>query len=144
MQILKIKTERRMIGDFGEKYAAKLLRKKGYRIVKRGYVAAGHEIDIVAQNRESVIFVEVKTRTVGKEDPRSPRPASAVTPDKQRGIITAAKYYMAGCGRGKSVRLDVIEVYLNREGKRPKVERAVHMEGAFNYNTAHPKGWRKD
>lgn len=144
MEILKIKTENRRIGDFGEKQALRYLRRAGYKIVKRGYVAAGHEIDLIAENRSAVVFVEVKTRSVGKEDPRTPRPASAVTPEKQRSIIAAAKYYLAGMKEPKPTRLDVIEVYVTSAGKRLRRQSINHIENAFNYNTAHPTRFRKD
>ena len=95
MKILSIGTERRRIGNIGERAAARYLRKKGFRTVERNYVAFDHEIDIIAESRELIIFVEVKTVTVGKEDPRKPRPASAVNAEKQRSIISAAKCYLA-------------------------------------------------
>ena len=67
MEILKIKTERRLLGNFGEKAARKLLKKEGYRIVKKNYVALGHEIDLIVKNKEYLVFVEVKTRSFGAD-----------------------------------------------------------------------------
>ena len=134
MKILSIRTEKRKIGDIGERAAAKYLKKKGFRTVERNYVAFNHEIDIIAESRELIIFVEVKTVTVGKEDARKPRPASAVNAEKQRSIISAAKCYLASVGFKKPCRMDVVEVYL-KEGSR-RVERIEHLEYAFNANTA--------
>ena len=55
MRILDILTPKRRIGNFGEREAVRLLRKKGYKILKRNYTALGAEIDIIAQkNRVSV------------------------------------------------------------------------------------------
>ena len=140
MQILKVKTDKRILGDFGESVAVRHLRRKGYRIKRRNFVAESNEIDIIAENSNTVIFVEVKTRSIGDENPREPRPASAVTPKKQRGIISAARCYL-GCFRPeKRVRFDIIEVYT--EEIRPCKWRAVeikHLEGAFDANTARPR-----
>ena len=80
-----------------------------------------------------MVFVEVKTRTLGAENPREMRPASAVTPEKQRKIISAAKYYLGTHKSGKQVRLDIVEVYLDAVGKKNRI---VHIENAFNRNTA--------
>lgn len=133
MNILKVLTERRKIGNIGERAAASYLRKKGYRILKKNYAPLDNEIDIIAENREFTAFIEVKTRTEGMENPSEPRPASAVTPKKQRGIINTAKYFLGTHRSGLKARLDIIEVYLD---KRKRVQRILHLEGAFNLNTA--------
>ena len=125
MNILKVLTARREIGNIGERAAASFLKKKGYRILKKNYAPLDNEIDIIAENREYTIFVEVKTRTEGAENPSEPRPASAVTPKKQRGIISAAKYFLGTKGSGKKARLDIIEVYLD---KRKKVQRMLSLK----------------
>ena len=130
MEILKVKTEKRKLGNLGEKLARRQLKKEGYKILKKNYVAEGAEIDIIAKKRDTVVFVEVKTRSF-KEGAVS-SPASAVTPEKQRKIIKAAKSYAAFCARDCILRLDVIEVII--DGKRKK--EINHIENAFNYNTS--------
>ena len=134
MNILKVLTERRKTGNVGEDAAAKFLRKHGYRILERNFAELGAEIDIIAKNREYYVFVEVKTRTLGHQSPKEPRPASSVTPEKQRKIITVAKWYLGTVPKGRRIRFDVIEVYLN---EKKEVQRIMHLENAFNYNTAH-------
>lgn len=136
MKILEVLTGKRKTGNKGEKIAVKELKKSGYKIISRNYVANNSEIDIIAENKSTVIFVEVKTRTLGYDNRREPRPASSVTPEKQRKIISAAKYYLGGKSNDKRVRLDVIEVYLNKDGTKNKV---VHIENAFNANTAYER-----
>lgn len=136
MKILELLTPKRLEGNKGEAIAARHIKKEGYKILAKNYVALNHEIDIIAENRDTVIFVEVKTRTVGKENPNEPRPASAVTPEKQRKIISAAKYYIGEARLKKRVRLDIVEVYITKEGKKHKV---VHIENAFNSNTAYTR-----
>ncbi len=134
MKILKVHTPERQLGDLGEKLAASYLKDKGYKILERNYVAFENEIDIIAENKDTLAFVEVKTRNITALSPIEPRPASAVTPDKQRKIIAAAKYYLAVRDINKHVSLDVIEVYVN--GEKNKI---IHMENAFNINTAYSR-----
>lgn len=136
MKILEVLTSRRKTGNLGEDLAAKFLRKKKYKILSRNYVGAQTEIDIIAENKTTIAFVEVKTRTAGHENPREPRPASAVTPEKQRKIISAAKYYIGGHPSEKRVSLDIVEVYLNSDRTPNKI---LHIENAFNINTAYNK-----
>ncbi len=136
MNIPKILTEKRKIGNIGERAAAKLLRKKGYKIIKRNYASLGHEIDIIAEDKTTTVFVEVKTRTAGHESLSEPRPASAVTPEKQRGIIATAKYFLGTHQNAGHVRFDIIEVYLDNN---KKVQKQLHLESAFNYNSAHKR-----
>ena len=139
MKILEILTEKRKIGNIGEKAAARYLKKKGYKILERNFVADNHEIDIIAKKKNLIAYVEVKTRTVGKENPKESRPASSVTPKKQQGIIAAARYYY-GFNKYKLgpmlQRLDIIEVYMVNDEKKAKVKEIIHMENAFNLNTA--------
>lgn len=136
MKILEVLTGRRKIGNIGEKIAIRALKKEGYRILEKNYVAFDSEIDIICENRTTIAFVEVKTRTPGQENPREMRPASAVKPDKQRKIISAAKYYLGTHSCEKRVRLDVVEVYLNADRTKNRV---LHIENAFNRNTAYEK-----
>ena len=139
MKILEVLTRRRKIGNIGEKLAARALKKEGYKILERNYVAFDSEIDIICENKTTIAFVEVKTRTIGYDNPREPRPASAVTPDKQRKIIGAANYYLGAREHGKHASLDIVEVYLNADGKP---DRIVHIENAFNRNTANERRTR--
>ena len=129
MEILKIKTKKRRVGDFGEDAAIKLLKREKFKIIKRNYVAVNHEIDIIAENREMQIFVEVKTRIV--EGDNDIRPADAVNKEKMRAIIKAASYYTGFNPSEKKKRFDVIEVYLEEKKGKLSVLRTNHIEGAF-------------
>lgn len=135
MNILKVLTERRRIGNFGEKAAVSHLRKKGYKILAVNQVEGDCEIDVIAKNREYIVFTEVKTRRYGVENPAEPRAASAVTPEKQRKIIRAAASYLAFHKTELKVRFDIIEVYYDGNDKK-RVCEINHLEGAFNRNTA--------
>ena len=130
-----------MTGNFGEGEAAKLLKKKGYKILAKNHVEGDGEIDIIAADSEFTVFVEVKTRKYGVDNTVEPRAASSVTPEKQRRIIKAAKTYLAYNPTDKKVRFDVIEVYYGTEGAKRRVREINHLEGSFDLNTA--KGHRK-
>lgn len=140
MKILDVLTKQRKIGNKGEKIAVKALKKKGYKILERNYVAFSSEIDIIAENKTTLAFIEVKTRTEVKENSREARPASAVTPDKQRKIINAAKCYIANHSTEKRISLDVIEVYLASDGRKSNV---IHIENAFNRNSANEREYKR-
>ncbi len=136
MNILKILTPKRKLGNLGEDAACKLLKKKGFKILERNYVAFNNEIDIIAKQGDLTVFVEVKTRTLGKENPNEPRPASAVTPEKQRSIIRTAKCYISkNCIAGR-FRFDVIEVFASDDGKHIRIAEIKHLQNAFNYNSS--------
>ena len=142
MEILKIKTRNRQIGDIGEEAAVKLLKKKKFKIIKRNYVAVNHEIDIIAEDKEHQIFVEVKCREVNDNPAYAFRPAEAVNPEKQRAIIRAASYYTGFNPSEKKKRFDVIEVLVKTEGDKVTVNEINHIEGAFTKNDAYKPGSR--
>ena len=136
MDILKIKTRKRLLGDYGERQARRYLRRHGYRIIKKNFVSDSHEIDIIASNRDYLVFVEVKTRTVGYENANEPRPSSSVDAKKQRGIIKAARFYAAYNPVNKKKRFDIIEVYVNNNNGRYSLAEIKHLINTFNMNTA--------
>lgn len=134
MPILSYDSEKRRLGTKGEKLAVRYLKRHGYRISARNFTSVGAEIDIIAENKDTVAFVEVKTRSerYGERDPRriEPRPAASVTREKQKKIFAASKFYHPKAQ--KKMRFDVMEVYL-KKGEKPTV---VHLPNAFNKNTA--------
>ena len=136
MEILKVDTEKRRLGNFGERAAARFLRRAGYRIKEKNYAPFDHEVDIVCADREYIVFVEVKTRSVDAKSAIEPRPASSVTKEKQRSIITAAKQYLAYNPTDKKRRFDIIEVYVTKKNGRKRVAEIKHLINTFNLNTA--------
>ena len=136
MKILELLTPKRITGNLGERLAAKFLKRSGYKIKAQNYVAGESEIDIIAESKDTLAFIEVKTRTVGHENPREPRPSSAVTPEKQRKIISASRHYTSRNKTDKRLRMDVVEVYLNGDKTKNKI---IHIENAFNLNTAYER-----
>lgn len=120
------------IGRYGEKLAAKFLKKSKYKIIAKNSHQSHNELDIIAVNKDYIVFVEVKTRSVGENlysDYGSP--AEAVTFSKQKRLISAAKSFLSKNTKyyKKQPRMDVIEVYLNKTTKKPL--KINHIENAF-------------
>ena len=113
------------IGNIGEKYTTKFLRRKGYKIIERNMRNFYSEIDIIAENKEYIVFVEVKTRTSGQMLP----PRAAVNSTKRNKIILAAEAYLNKYPTKKAIRFDVAEVYLFADKK--KVDNINYIENAF-------------
>lgn len=112
-------------GRIGEKYTAKFLKRKGYRIRQMNMRNFISEIDIIADSKEYIVFVEVKTRTVGQLYP----PRSAVNADKQTKIKHAAKAYLSYKKIKKQPRFDVSEVYITPD--TCKVQSINYIENCY-------------
>ena len=82
---------RQRLGIDGESMACEELERRGYTIVERRYRTRFGEIDVIANDRGTVVFVEVKTKT----DSRFGDPAEAVTAQKQRRLVSMAEQYVA-------------------------------------------------
>lgn len=93
------------VGLLGEWKAARYLKKQGMRILKRRYRTAHGEIDLIAQDGGTVVFVEVKTRPDG----RIGDGAAAVGKEKKQHLRYAARHYLASHPQ-EQVRFDVIEI----------------------------------
>ncbi|MBR7151659.1 MAG: YraN family protein [Clostridia bacterium] len=122
------------IGDFGERYAARYLRRHGYRISGRNYRHGKYEIYVIAVGFRDILFVEVKTRTYRPEElATAPPPGAAVDERKQRFTRAAARQYLHEHPSGKRPRMDVIEVYLEKvpEGQKPRVLALHHIKAAY-------------
>lgn len=112
----------RVLGDQGERLARRHLRGLGYRVLTRGYRTPRGEVDLIARDDRTVVFVEVKTRRRG-------HPAEAVTPEKQRRLTLAALHFLKAHGLlEQRSRFDVIAVVWPDDGRPPVVE---HVRNAF-------------
>ena len=139
MNILKIGTRNRSIGNFGEDAAASFLEKNSYKILARNYVANDSEIDIIAEKKDVIAFIEVKTRNTKWTGSKFARPASSVTPEKQRKIIRAASKFIGFRYKDRKKRFDVIEVYLETLDGKDQIKEIRHLENTFDLNTAYQK-----
>lgn len=103
---------RHKIGKIGEDIAIKYLEDIGYIIIERNFLSIQGEIDIIAKDRQELVFIEVKTRTNKKFG----MPVDAVNKTKQKHFVRTVKYYLyLKKLENNFVRLDVIEVYINKE-----------------------------
>jgi putative endonuclease len=106
------------LGISGEKLAADALTQRGYAVVATRYRTRVGEIDIVARDGDTLVFVEVKTRTSDRFGP----PAEAVTWWKRRRIVTMANWYLSEHRQhGCLCRFDVVTV-MCRPGLVPEIE----------------------
>ena len=117
----------KLFGRWGEAAAADYLRKKGYTITGTGYRTRMGEIDLIAEDRKYLAFVEVKTR----RDDGFAQAREAVTAAKQRRLIATAEIYLSTHETKKQPRFDVVEVYAP-EGTGTEEPRIVHIENAFS------------
>lgn len=117
-----------LLGHWGESFAAEYLRKNHYTVVAANYRCRFGEIDLIAENRDYLVFVEVKLR-------KSAAFAEAlefVDRHKQERIRRTAELYLCEHPeQTKQPRFDVIEVYapFGTETKRPEIR---HLEDAFS------------
>ncbi|MFC2083484.1 YraN family protein [Bacteroidota bacterium] len=111
------------IGGKGEEIACKYLQEKGYRIIERNYRFGHGEIDIIAKDKEILVFIEVKTRNNLTFGP----PELAITLNKQRQIKKIASSYLYSKNIDNTdCRIDVIGILITK--KNPVIN---HIENAF-------------
>lgn len=111
-----------LIGALGESEAAEFLQSAGFRIEARNFFTTFGEIDIVAWDKETLVFVEVKAF----EWPlRGGDPAENVHYNKQRKIVKAARVYLSRKKKHPYCRFDVVTVIRNPTLK------LEHYVGAF-------------
>ncbi|WP_419661263.1 conserved uncharacterized protein, UPF0102 [Desulfosarcina variabilis str. Montpellier] len=104
-------------GRKSERLAAEYLKLKGYRIIETNYRCPVGEIDIIAREKGTLVFVEVKAR----RSSRFGSPKGAVTPAKQRKISMAALDYLKRSGQDDArARFDVVAI--DTEMGRPDIE----------------------
>lgn len=123
-------TRPRPLGERGERYAARLLRRKGHRILMRGERNRFGEFDLVTIDEHTperrLVFVEVKTRS----NERAGAPAEAVTREKQRRLTRAAASFLKTHDlEDHPIRFDVVGIVWPVGARKP--ERVEHIEGAF-------------
>lgn len=108
---------RQSLGKKGEQLAQRYLEERGYAILARNYRTRRGEIDIIAEDDETLVFVEVKTR----QNALFGSPFEAVTARKQRQLIRAALDYLVRQEQAeRSLRFDVVAVTM--DGGTPHFE----------------------
>ena len=101
------------LGKKGEEIAKRYLQSKGYKILFKNFRSRLGEIDIIGQDKDTLVFVEVKTR-FSKE---FGEPEEAVTPWKIKSIIRTGEYFkMLHPELPESLRIDVVAISLSPGG----------------------------
>ncbi len=112
----------KLIGSEGEDLAVNFLKDKGYKIISRNYKTPIGEIDVVAKDGETLVFVEVKTRTTDSFG----YPFEAVNSKKRHKLKNLALLYLKKHKKDCAVRFDVMSIHMNNDKK--EIE---HIEDAF-------------
>ncbi len=114
----------KLVGAYGEQLAARHLRINGYKILAANYRTGVGEIDIIAEKKNIICFVEVKTRKEGGMF----SPADAVDYHKQENVRGSAAAYMNKYSLKNKMRFDIIEVFMSDNNE---VKSINHIENAF-------------
>lgn len=114
-----VKGRLQAVGRRGEAAARTFLERRGVRILAENFACAAGEIDLVARERDTLVFIEVKTRTSDAFGP----PHLAVHRRKQRQIVRAAQWFLAE-HRAADVacRFDVLAVIFPPDAGSPRIE----------------------
>lgn len=114
----------KQLGVTGEEFASRYLETNQYRILCRNFRTAYGELDIIAQDKDTLVFIEVKTR----RSTQYGQPGEAVSYRKQRKLSRMAAIYLARHNVWHwPCRFDVIEVFASR-GTEPRIH---HIRHAF-------------
>jgi putative endonuclease len=123
---------RQEVGKLGEKVAQKFLKKRGYRIREKGFRCHHGEIDIVAQQKDCLIFIEVRT----KSNLDFGTPEESITQAKKERLIASALTYATTHQDLPSLwRIDVVAVEVDDKGKTRRIElieNAIEQVSMFN------------
>ena len=126
--------EKNITGKAGEAEALAFLKRKGYRILATNFRTPFGELDAVAKRRDSIIFVEVKTRITSSLGP----PYLSVTRAKAHHLVKNALYYLKRYGLVETGwRIDVVSVKMDYDHK---VEHIELIENAITTNGYDYKG----
>lgn len=114
------------VGNQGENLACEYLKKQGYKILERNYRIRGGEIDIVAMDKNYLVFVEVKTRYSHGYG----LPVESMTPWKIRFLLKTAKFYLQKVNWGDGpYRLDFVSVDFAEDPEKPEMELIKNITG---------------
>jgi putative endonuclease len=120
-------------GRLGERAAWRHLRRRGLKLLTRNFRSPAGEIDLICRDGDCLVFVEVKTRTVGQWT----RPAAAVNARKRRLLTKTAFDYLDRLHRPPvKLRFDIVEVLLE-DGRVTEVR---HLPNAFPLEAPHRYG----
>ena len=106
------------LGIWGEKQALSYLKNKGYKLIDRNYHTHFGEIDLIMQNKDNLVFVEVKTRKGDKYGLAE----EAITPRKIRLIIKSTQYYQLTHPKlSESIRIDLVAINIDQVSSKVNI-----------------------
>jgi putative endonuclease len=106
--------QKKELGKKGEEHALRFLKKKGYRIIEKNYVCKMGEMDIIGKEKDTLVFIEVKTRASTEFGP----PQLAVHSSKQRQLSKVALNYLNEKRLNDvKARFDVVAILLGQKGE---------------------------
>lgn len=114
------------IGKKGEDLAVTYLKGHGYKIIEQNFQKRYGEIDIVAKDGNTLVFIEVKTRSSSQFG----SPLEAITPWKMKALTRSAYFYKnLHPDLPESLRIDVVSVLLSPSGVVEKIELVKNITG---------------
>jgi len=123
--------DRQEVGKLGEKAAQKFLKKRGYRIRETGFRCRHGEIDIIAQQKDYLVFVEVRT----KSNLDFGTPEESITQAKKKKLIALALTYTNTHQKLPPLwRIDVVAIEIDDKGKPRRIElieNAIEQDSKF-------------
>ena len=111
------------IGALGEQIALEYLLERKYQILETNWVCGHKEVDIIAKDGDTIVFVEVKTR----HSTCLVEPDATVDVYKQRHLIWAANSFVNRYQYDNDVRFDIIAIVIDKNNEK----RIEHIEDAF-------------
>jgi putative endonuclease len=123
---IETRMEKKELGKKGEEMALRFLKKRGYRIIEQNYVCKMGEMDLIAKEKDTLAFIEVKTRTSTAFGP----PQLAVNSSKQRQLSKVALYFLKEKKlEDVKARFDVVAIILDQNGEEIEL-----IKDAFDLN----------
>jgi putative endonuclease len=121
----KLLSDRKLLGQWGEKRCEKFLKRKGLKVLTRNFSCKTGEIDLIMVDIDgSIVFVEVKARA----DENFSEAESSITPAKKSKLLKTARFLLASNNiQNRPFRFDIVTIVLGRTG-RPQIR---HYENAF-------------
>ena len=111
---LEMMIDKKELGKKGEEVANRFLKNRGYRVIARNYVCKMGEMDIIAKEKDTLVFIEVKTRTSTTFGP----PQLAVNPKKQSQMSKVALNFLKEKRlEDVKARFDVVAILIGPRGE---------------------------
>lgn len=130
------------VGIKGEETAAKMLEDKGFKVLEHNWHLGHWEIDLIAENKDIVVFAEVKARTTTYGDKL---PEEYVDEAKKKRMITSGNAFMRHTKSKKALRFDIFGILV--DAQTMEVTYCNHIEDAFHptshaiTNGSHSPSW---